>query len=172
MIRLIVFTALAILSSIGAWGCQRSEDFPNGSLSEWIPLGWDWKGAKEHILSPEEWQAEISEKMDRLQAFLKEEGLRGVLLTRVRYVQWITAGLANTEIAQGRENGAGSLLIMDDVLVMFHSSINHFHFFNRKGYTEIHTITCSDHLSNLSFFLHHSLSHDMIRELQVFVVFV
>ena len=114
MIRLIAFTALAIFSSIGAGGCQRSEDFPNGSLS-------DWKGAKEHILSPEEWQAEISEKMDRLsqrdpdgQAFLKEEGLRGVLLTRVRYVQWITAGLANTEIAQGSENGAGSLLIMDD----------------------------------------------------------
>ena len=107
MIRLIAFTALAILSSIGAWGCQRSEDFPNGSL-------WDWKGAKEHIISPDEWRAEINEKMDRLQAFLKEEGLRGVLLTGVRYVQWITAGLANTEIAQGRENGAGSLLIMDD----------------------------------------------------------
>ena len=54
MIRLIAFTALAIFSGIGAWGCQRSEDFPNGSL-------WDWKGAKEHIISPDEWRAKISE---------------------------------------------------------------------------------------------------------------
>jgi len=93
---------------------SRNKDPSGRSLSEWIPLGWDWKGAKEHIISPDEWRAEINEKMDRLQAFLKEEGLRGVLLTRVRYVQWITAGLASTKIAQGRENGAGSLLIMDD----------------------------------------------------------
>jgi len=100
MTRSVAIMALALVSSMGIWGCQRSEDY--------------WKGEPEHILSPDEWQAEISEKTDRLQAFLKEQDLRGVLLTRVRNVQWITAGLANTENALGSEKGAGSLLIMDD----------------------------------------------------------
>lgn len=100
MIRSVAVMALALVSSMGIWGCQRSEDF--------------WKGEPEHILSPDERRAEISEKTDRLQAFLKEEDLRGVLLSKVRNVQWITAGLTNTEIAQGGERGAGSLLIMDN----------------------------------------------------------
>ncbi|MBA7601182.1 hypothetical protein ES703_08249 [subsurface metagenome] len=100
MIRSVAVMALALVSSMGIWGCQRSEDF--------------WKGEPEHILSPDERRAEISEKTDRLQAFLKEEDLRGVLLSKVRNVQWVTAGLTNTEIAQCGEKGAGSLLIMDN----------------------------------------------------------
>jgi Xaa-Pro dipeptidase len=58
--------------------------------------------------------AEIDIKMNRVQNFLREQHLAGILLTRVNNFSWITAGIANNEIVITSEVGAASLLIMND----------------------------------------------------------
>ena len=57
---------------------------------------------------------EIDIKMNRLQSFLKEQHLAGILLSRVNNFSWITAGIADNEIVITSEIGAASLLIMND----------------------------------------------------------
>jgi len=73
-----------------------------------------WKGNPPQILSESEVNAEIAEKMGRVQQFLGAEGLDGILLTQVRNVYWITAGVANNQIVLNKDVGAVSLLIKKD----------------------------------------------------------
>ena len=71
------------------------------------------------VLPPEpvtrqELLAEIDIKMNRVQNFLSEQHVAGLLLTRVNNFSWMTAGIADNEIVITSEVGAASLLIMND----------------------------------------------------------
>lgn len=58
--------------------------------------------------------AEIDIKMNRVQNFLREQHLAGILLTRVNSFSWMTAGIADNEIVITSEVGAASLLVMNN----------------------------------------------------------
>lgn len=58
------------------------------------------------------YRLEIEEKLSRVYKFLEENKLNGILLTQVRNVYWITAGLANNQIVLNKDVGAASLLIL------------------------------------------------------------
>jgi Xaa-Pro dipeptidase len=73
-----------------------------------------WNGYHDHINTPEETAAELKEKFERLNKFLDEHDLGGMLFTQVRNVNWITGGRANTQIVLNKDVGAASLLIMRD----------------------------------------------------------
>lgn len=55
---------------------------------------------------------EIDEKMARVERFLKDRNLAGVLITQVRNFSWVTAGIADNHILITSELGAASLLVM------------------------------------------------------------
>lgn len=71
-----------------------------------------WKGNPNQVLSKKEIDTEIALKTERVNAFLDKSGLQGILLTQVRNVYWMTAGLANNQIVLNNDLGAASLLIM------------------------------------------------------------
>lgn len=73
-----------------------------------------WKDLPTQVITQTEAQAEIAEKMARLQTFLEREKLDGMLFTQVRNFYWITAGLANNQIVLNKDVGAASVLIMKD----------------------------------------------------------
>ena len=73
-----------------------------------------WKNYPTQILSQEEINEELTEKMDHVSEFLTQYKLDGLLLTQVRNVNWITAGLVNNQIVLNKDVGAASLLIMRD----------------------------------------------------------
>ena len=73
-----------------------------------------WKNYPTQILSQEEINEELTEKMDQVTEFLTQYKLDGLLLTQVRNVNWITAGLVNNQIVLNKDVGAASLLIMKD----------------------------------------------------------
>ena len=73
-----------------------------------------WANNPQQLLSQDEIQNEISIKIERVNEFLDEEGLKGILLTQVRNVYWLTAGLTNNQIVLNKDIGAASLLIMRD----------------------------------------------------------
>lgn len=58
------------------------------------------------------YKMEIEEKLDRVNKFLAQNKLDGILLTQVRNVYWITAGLSNNQIVLNKDVGAASLLIL------------------------------------------------------------
>jgi Xaa-Pro aminopeptidase len=58
------------------------------------------------------YKMEIEEKLVRVNKFLTENKLDGILLTQVRNVYWTTAGLANNQIVLNKDVGAASLLIL------------------------------------------------------------
>ena len=57
---------------------------------------------------------EINIKMNRVQNFLREQHLAGILISRVNNFSWVTAGIADNEIVITSEIGAASLLVMND----------------------------------------------------------
>ena len=73
-----------------------------------------WKSNPQMVITVSEAQKEIEEKLLRVQSFLNEQKLDGLLLTQVRNFYWITAGLANNQIVLNKDVGAASLLIMKD----------------------------------------------------------
>ena len=73
-----------------------------------------WKSNPQMVITVSEAQKEIEEKLVRVQSFLNEQKLDGLLLTQVRNFYWITAGLANNQIVLNKDVGAASLLIMKD----------------------------------------------------------
>ncbi len=73
-----------------------------------------WKNYPTQILSQEEINEELTEKMDQVTEFLTQYKLDGLLLTQVRNVNWVTAGLVNNQIVLNKDVGAASLLIMKD----------------------------------------------------------
>lgn len=72
-----------------------------------------WRGGAPRA-TPAAAQAEIREKVGRLQRFMAAEELDGVLLTQVRNVCWLTAGRADTQIVLNKDVGAASLLVRKD----------------------------------------------------------
>lgn len=82
--------------------------------SKEIPDSDSWKDLPTQVITQTEAQAEIAEKMVRLQTFLEREKLDGMLFTQVRNFFWITAGLANNQIVLNKDVGAASVLIMKD----------------------------------------------------------
>lgn len=73
-----------------------------------------WKGKPHQVISQAEVNSETAEKMERVKRFLNDESLDGILVTQVRNVNWITAGVANTQIVLNKDVGAASLLIKAD----------------------------------------------------------
>lgn len=73
-----------------------------------------WKQKPQNLLSEAEVNADVNQKMARVRQFLTAEGLDGVLLTQVRNVYWMTAGVANNQIVLNKDIGAASLLIKKD----------------------------------------------------------
>ena len=73
-----------------------------------------WKNNPWQLLDLDEIQREIEIKNQRIRKFLTGENLSGIVLTQVRNFSWITAGSANNQIVLNSENGAASLLIMND----------------------------------------------------------
>jgi Xaa-Pro dipeptidase len=73
-----------------------------------------WKGEPGFSFNAEDINQEIAEKEKRLQKFLTENNLEGMLFTQVRNVNWITAGQVNTQIVLNKDAGAASFLIMKD----------------------------------------------------------
>jgi len=71
-----------------------------------------WKGNPQHVISDDEARAEMTEKLNRVTAFLQERKLEGILLTQARNFYWMTAGFANNQIVLNKDIGAASLLIM------------------------------------------------------------
>jgi Xaa-Pro aminopeptidase len=68
--------------------------------------------AQTTVVSRQDLLDEINQKMDRVQQYLKNKNLDGILLTRLNNFAWITAGLGDSHILLSSENGAGSLLIL------------------------------------------------------------
>lgn len=67
----------------------------------------------ENLISPQERDAELTEKHSRIQAFLAENKLKGVLLTKVANFAWATAG-ADSHIVITSEEGCASLMFLDN----------------------------------------------------------
>ncbi|MFZ0391363.1 MAG: M24 family metallopeptidase [Calditrichia bacterium] len=104
-----IATALILLFFIG-FGCdlssQQQTDNPDQALI--------WKDVSPDFITRQSLNSEIQTKMERVQNFLKQENLDGMLLTQVRNFYWITAGQANNQIVLNKDVGAASILIMKD----------------------------------------------------------
>lgn len=59
-------------------------------------------------------RAEIAEKLNRVQRFLTEQQLAGVLLYQVGNVAWVTAGLGDNHILLTSQTGPAALLVLRD----------------------------------------------------------
>ena len=57
------------------------------------------------------WNAEIDEKHERLVAWMREEGLAGVLIRRNENVAWLTGGAVELRVLTPSETGVASLLV-------------------------------------------------------------
>jgi Xaa-Pro dipeptidase len=71
-------------------------------------------------------KAEIAIKIERLQAFMQQKQIAGVLLTQVRNFEWLTGGVGDSQIGRASEFGLASLLLTKDgrkFLVAAHSEI-------------------------------------------------
>ncbi len=71
-----------------------------------------WLNNPRVLLSQDEIRSEIAIKTARVNTFLDTQGLQGILLTQVRNVYWMTAGIANNQIVLNTDIGAASLLIL------------------------------------------------------------
>jgi Xaa-Pro dipeptidase len=69
--------------------------------------------AAKDIISPQEFKAELKEKHQRVLDFLKNNKLKGVLLTTVANFAWITGG-ADSHIVITSEGGCASLFLLDN----------------------------------------------------------
>lgn len=95
-----------ILLTFVSFSCQKAKDKDYIECKKLI-----WKDEPAHPLTQDEIKEEINLKIDRLNKFLDENKLIGLLFTQVRNVNWITAGLANNQIVLNKDIGAASLLI-------------------------------------------------------------
>jgi Xaa-Pro aminopeptidase len=73
-----------------------------------------WQENLEYFQQPDQIRAEIAVKMDRLRAFMEKNDLQAVLLSQVRNIYWITAGLCRSQRVFNEETGIASLLILKD----------------------------------------------------------
>ncbi len=70
-----------------------------------------WKNNPRQVISEEEAAGEIQIKIDRIRFYLENHALDGVLLSKVRNVNWITAGQLNTQIVLNKDVGVAAVLI-------------------------------------------------------------
>lgn len=98
-----------ILLSFVFLTCQTAKDKENIERDKLI-----WKNETSHFLTQTEIREEINLKFERLNKFLAENKINGMLFTQVRNVYWITAGIANNQIVLNKDVGAASLLILKD----------------------------------------------------------
>jgi antitoxin VapB len=87
------------------FGCSQNNESAEGKI---IIDYWSGTAAP----SLDKYEAEINEKIQRLNKFMDENGLGGMLFTQVRNVYWITGGKVNTQIVLNKDVGAASLLVM------------------------------------------------------------
>src|SRR4051812_42249528 len=76
--------------------------------------------------TPAEFAAEIEIKLQRLENFMRERQFAAVSLTLANNFSWITAGLADNQVAHSHDVGAASAIITRDGLkfvVAAHSEI-------------------------------------------------
>jgi len=73
-----------------------------------------YPAASETVFTRAQAKEEIALKLAKVQKFLKEEDLAGVLLSRINNFSWMTAGLADNHIIITSETGSASLLVMND----------------------------------------------------------
>jgi antitoxin VapB len=99
------FSVLLLAGALFLAGCDQSAKKDVSNV---------WKKNPQQIISETEEQKEIAVKMLRVQKFLKDQQLDGLLLTQVRNFYWMTAGIANNQIVLNKDVGAASLLIMKD----------------------------------------------------------
>lgn len=108
MNRTLFATAFALLLVLLVPSCQqRQSAADNETLCR-------WKNNPHQLITDSEAASEIDQKIALVKQFLNTERLDGIMLTQVRNVNWITAGLANTQIVLNKDVGAASLLIMKD----------------------------------------------------------
>jgi antitoxin VapB len=103
--RALVMMAL----SLGIAGCAA----PDAGAPA-TPSSGTWTSPPQTVLTDAEIQSEVAAKVEKVRAFLAAEKLDAVLLTQVRNVNWMTAGVANTQIVLNKDVGAASLLIRKD----------------------------------------------------------
>ncbi len=104
-----IYFLIAVLIAFSLMSCQQPQQESKKEVSKLI-----WKDLSSQLLTDQEVNAEISTKVEKLQKWMKENNLGGMLFTQVRNVNWITAGRANTQIVLNKDVGAASLLIMED----------------------------------------------------------
>ena len=73
-----------------------------------------WKENLEYFQQPDQIRAEIATKIVRLNAFMERNDLEAVLLSQIRNIYWITAGLCRPQRVLNEETGIASLLILKD----------------------------------------------------------
>jgi Xaa-Pro dipeptidase len=73
-----------------------------------------WQENLEYFQQPDQIRAEIAVKMVRLKTFMEKNDLQAVLLSQVRNIYWVTAGLCRSQRVFNEEIGMASLLILKD----------------------------------------------------------
>lgn len=96
----LIFASILIVSSCNLFTQKNTNVF--------------WKNNPQMVITQLEVQKEIEEKLVRVQGFLNEQKLDGLLLTQVRNFYWMTAGISTNQIVLNKDIGAASLLIMKD----------------------------------------------------------
>jgi antitoxin VapB len=94
--------------------------------------------------TPAELSAEIEIKLQRLQSFMREHQFAAISLTLASNFSWITAGLADNQVAHSHDVGAASAVITEDgrkFIVAAHSEIPRLmdQSLARLGYTAVET---------------------------------
>jgi len=64
--------------------------------------------------TPEEIAAEIEIKLERLQRFMKEKHFAAIAITLANNFSWITAGLADNQVAHSHDVGAATIVITNN----------------------------------------------------------
>lgn len=94
--------------------------------------------------TPAEFAAELEIKLQRLQSFMRERQFAAVSLTMANNFSWVTAGLADNQVAHSHDVGAASAIITADgrkFVAAAHSEIPRLmdQALARLGYTPIET---------------------------------
>lgn len=71
-----------------------------------------WNNSPNQVLTMEQVKQEINQKVEKLQGFMNDHNLGGMMFTQVRNFYWITAGKMNNQIVLNKDIGAASALIM------------------------------------------------------------
>ncbi|MHB1686744.1 MAG: M24 family metallopeptidase [Ignavibacteriaceae bacterium] len=105
----VIYLLIGAFLSFALVSCQLSKQKMDKEGNSFL-----WKGELSQVISKEKAKKEIAIKMERVQKFLKENHLKGIVLNDVENFYWMTAGLADNQIELNKQGGAASLLILDN----------------------------------------------------------